>query len=82
MPGLRDPAPGKKVTVELTHADGSKERFEAQHSYNENLWGAVPQQEALVNGLLSDACCHRRREDRFSRGGEQTRALPRFLQGF
>jgi aconitate hydratase len=33
--GLKDLAPGKHVTIELTHADGSKERFEAQHSYNE-----------------------------------------------
>lgn len=32
--GLKDLAPGKPVTIELTHADGSKERFEAQHSYN------------------------------------------------
>lgn len=33
--GLKDLAPGRHVTVELTHEDGSKERFEAQHSYNE-----------------------------------------------
>ena len=33
--GLKDLAPGRRVTVELTHEDGSKERFEAQHSYNE-----------------------------------------------
>ena len=33
--GLKDLAPGKRVTVELTHENGSKERFEAQHSYNE-----------------------------------------------
>lgn len=32
--GLASLAPGKNVTVELTHADGSKERFEAKHSYN------------------------------------------------
>ena len=32
--GLKDIAPGKTVTVELTHEDGSKERFEAAHSYN------------------------------------------------
>ncbi len=32
--GLDTLAPGSKVTVELTHADGSKERFQAQHSYN------------------------------------------------
>lgn len=33
--GLKDLAPGRHVTIELTHEDGSKERFEAQHSYNE-----------------------------------------------
>ena len=33
--GLDKLAPGKNVTVELIHADGSKERFEAKHSYNE-----------------------------------------------
>ena len=32
--GLTSLAPGKNVTVELTHPDGSKERFEAKHSYN------------------------------------------------
>ena len=32
--GLKDLAPGRHVTIELTHEDGSKERFEAQHSYN------------------------------------------------
>lgn len=33
--GLKDLAPGRHVTIELTHEDGSKERFEAKHSYNE-----------------------------------------------
>lgn len=33
--GLKDLTPGRHVTIELTHEDGSKERFEAQHSYNE-----------------------------------------------
>ncbi len=33
--GLKDLAPGKNVVVELTHEDGTKERFEARHSYNE-----------------------------------------------
>ena len=33
--GLAELAPGKKVTIELTHENGRKERFEAQHSYNE-----------------------------------------------
>ncbi len=32
---LKDLAPGRHVTIELTHEDGSKERFVAQHSYNE-----------------------------------------------
>ena len=32
--GLKNLAPGKTVTVELTHEDGTKERFEAAHSYN------------------------------------------------
>ena len=34
MLGLASIAPGKTVTIELTHEDGSKERFEAGHSYN------------------------------------------------
>lgn len=33
--GLKDLAPGRHVTIELTHEDGSKEHFEAQHSHNE-----------------------------------------------
>ena len=33
--GLKDIAPGKTVTVELTHEDGSKESFPCGHSYNE-----------------------------------------------
>ena len=33
--GFKDLAPGRHVMIELTHEDGSKERFEAQHSYNE-----------------------------------------------
>lgn len=32
---LKDLASGRHITIELTHEDGSKERFEAQHSYNE-----------------------------------------------
>ena len=32
--GMDQLAPGKQVTIELTHEDGSKERFQAQHSYN------------------------------------------------
>ena len=32
--GLTEFAPGKNLTVELLHADGSKERFEASHTYN------------------------------------------------
>lgn len=32
--GLDKLAPGQNVTIELTHADGKKERFEAKHSYN------------------------------------------------
>ena len=27
-------APGRPVTIELLHEDGTKEQFEAQHSYN------------------------------------------------
>jgi aconitate hydratase len=32
--GLSEIAPNKTVVIELTHEDGSKERFEARHSYN------------------------------------------------
>lgn len=31
----KDLASGRHITIELTHKDGSKEHFEAQHSYNE-----------------------------------------------
>ena len=34
MLNLASIAPGKTVTIELTHENGKKERFEAQHSYN------------------------------------------------
>ena len=37
--GLAELAPGKTVTIELTHEDGRKERFEAQHSYNAKQLG-------------------------------------------
>ena len=33
--GLRNFAPGKNLTVELLHPDGSTDRFEAAHTYNE-----------------------------------------------
>lgn len=33
--GLATLAPGSLLTVELTHADGTKECFEAEHTYNE-----------------------------------------------
>lgn len=32
---LKDLAPGGHVTIKLTHEDGVKERFDAQHSHNE-----------------------------------------------
>lgn len=32
---LKDLASGRHITIELTHKDGSKEHFEAQHSHNE-----------------------------------------------
>jgi aconitate hydratase len=32
--GLSSLAPGKNLTVEITHSDGSKDKFEAKHSYN------------------------------------------------
>ncbi|MDO5530989.1 aconitate hydratase [Sutterella sp.] len=37
--GLASIAPGKTVTVELTHEDGTKEQFQAAHSYNEKQLG-------------------------------------------
>ena len=33
--GLKDFAPGKNLTVQLLHADGTKESFEVAHTYNE-----------------------------------------------
>lgn len=33
--GLKDFTPGKNLTIQLTHADGSKESFEALHTYNQ-----------------------------------------------
>src|SRR5699024_267864 len=32
---LKDFAPGKQLTIELVHADGSKEVIKANHTYNE-----------------------------------------------
>ena len=32
--GLASFAPGKNLKVEILHADGSKDSFEAKHSYN------------------------------------------------
>ena len=32
--GLTDFSPGKNLTLELTHEDGSKESFELTHSFN------------------------------------------------
>ena len=32
--GMKDLAPGRPVTIELTHENGRRERFEAVHSYN------------------------------------------------
>ncbi len=34
--GLTEFAPGKNLTIELVHADGSKEQFEVSHTYNEH----------------------------------------------
>ena len=34
--GLTDFAPSKQLTVVLTHADGSKDEFKVNHTYNEN----------------------------------------------
>ncbi|KUL15908.1 MAG: Aconitate hydratase, partial [Proteiniphilum sp. 51_7] len=33
--GLTGFAPGKNLTIELLHSDGTKDRFEASHTYNE-----------------------------------------------
>jgi aconitate hydratase len=32
--GLKDLAPGKRVTITLNHSDGKKENISAKHSYN------------------------------------------------
>lgn len=37
--GLTDFAPGKNLTVELLHVDGTKDSFEASHTYNEQQIG-------------------------------------------
>ena len=34
--GLKDFAPGKQFTVTLNHSDGTRERFPANHSYNDS----------------------------------------------
>ncbi|MDA3942690.1 MAG: aconitate hydratase [Bacteroidetes bacterium] len=34
--GMEDFAPGKSLRVQLNHADGSKEQFEVNHTYNKN----------------------------------------------
>ena len=34
--GLKDFTPGKNLTIILHHSDGTKDSFEANHSYNEN----------------------------------------------
>jgi aconitate hydratase len=33
--GLKDFAPGKQLTLVLTHSDGQQEKISAKHSYNE-----------------------------------------------
>ena len=35
IPGLDSMAPGKNLTVVLHHADGTEDRFEVAHTYNE-----------------------------------------------
>ncbi|GAB1403113.1 aconitate hydratase [Lentimicrobium sp.] len=35
IPDLKDFAPGKQLTVELTHEDGTKEQFAVNHTYNQ-----------------------------------------------
>ena len=37
--GLNEFAPGKNLTVELIHSDGTKESFEVAHTYNEQQIG-------------------------------------------
>ncbi len=34
--GLKDFAPGKQLTVVLNHADGTKDEFPVNHTYNQN----------------------------------------------
>ncbi len=33
---LKDFAPGKQITVEVVHADGSKDTIRANHTYNDS----------------------------------------------
>lgn len=41
--GLADFAPGRNLTVTLHHEDGTQDRFEVQHTYNEQqIVGSVP----------------------------------------
>ena len=37
--GLDKFAPGKNLTIELLHADGTVDRFEASHTYNKQQIG-------------------------------------------
>ena len=37
--GLTSFAPGKQLTIELTHKDGSKESFAVNHTYNDGQIG-------------------------------------------
>ena len=48
--GLTTFAPGKNLTIVLTHADGTTEQFEAVHTYNDAQIGWFKSGSAL-NGL-------------------------------
>lgn len=37
--GLKEFAPGSRMTITLHHSDGTSERFEAAHTYNEQQIG-------------------------------------------
>jgi aconitate hydratase len=45
--GFDEIAPGKNLTVVLHHADGSEERFEVKHTYNQAKIGWVRAGSAL-----------------------------------
>ena len=51
---FKDFAPGQNLTIQLTHADGTKEKFEVAHTYNQAQIDWVKAGSAL-NKIRKDA---------------------------